>query len=211
MIHQCGFNLSGYTLSTVKINYGKSDGKIQSGHFRVLSPTAVMTIWGACTNIQNWIFRVWEASVQRAWWLTFWHQLLSCDTAIITSGKNKSLRDVLLLHQQKKTVQLYLLPSLSLLFLSVHMQGPQEAHGGSAAALCKKPEWRWEALKEIPSAQLRLLRWRGAQGQPILSKHLRSTEVFSFAEQQISFFIFRAPAPVLISCKTECYSDLDPC
>lgn len=47
-------------------------------------------------------FSEWEASVQRVWWLTFWHQLLSCDTAIVTSGKNKSLCDVLLLHQQKK-------------------------------------------------------------------------------------------------------------
>jgi len=31
--------------------------------------------------------------------------------------------------------------------------------------------------------------------------------VFSFAEQQTIFFIIRAT--VLISCKTECYSDLD--
>lgn len=172
---------------------GKNDGKIQ-GHFRAFGFTVAMAIWGACTNILNWIFSVWEASVQRAWWLTFWHQLLSCDTAIITSGKTKSLRDVLLLHQQKKTVQLYLLPSLILLFLSVHMEGPQEAHGGSVAALYKRPEWRWEECKEIPSAQLRLLGWRGDRGWPILLKHLWSTEVFSFAEQRMKCFcLFSEP------------------
>lgn len=102
MIHQCGFNLPVNALATAKKNRRKNDGKIQSGHFRVFGSMVAMATRGACTNIQNRIFRVWEASVQRGWWLTFWHQLLSCDTAIITSGKTKSLRDVLLLHQQKK-------------------------------------------------------------------------------------------------------------
>lgn len=54
----------------------------------------------------------------------------------------------------EKTVQLYLLPSLSLLVFSVRMEGPQEARGGSAMALCKRPERRWEECKEIPSAKL---------------------------------------------------------
>lgn len=90
VIQQCGFHFPGNTLAAVKIDHRKTDGKIQNGHIRLIGFTVAMAVWGACTNTQSWIFRVWEASVQRVWWLTSWHQLLFCDTAIITSGKNKS-------------------------------------------------------------------------------------------------------------------------
>lgn len=35
LIHQCGFDLPGNTLATVKTSHRKYDGKIQSGHFRL--------------------------------------------------------------------------------------------------------------------------------------------------------------------------------
>lgn len=106
-----------------------------------------------------------------------------CDTTIITSGKNKLFHDVLLLHQQKKktTIQLNFLPRLIFLFLSVHMEGPQEAYGGSLVILREKSELRLEEYKDISHVQLRSLGWRGAQ--PILQKNLGSTEVFILAVQ----------------------------
>lgn len=179
---------------------------VKSRAVRVFGFMVAMAIWGACTNIQNWIFRV-GSKCAKGLMINFlapvaflWH----CNRYF---RQKQIALWCFVASSAEKTVQLYFLPSLSLLFISVHMKGPQEVHGGSAAALCKRPEWRWEECKEIPSAQLRLLRWRGAQGQPILLKHLRSTVVFSFAEQQINFFIFRAP--VLNSFKTEWYSDLN--
>lgn len=89
-IQKHGFHFPGNTLTAVKIDPRENDGKIQNGHIRLIYFMVAMAIWGACTNTQSWIFRVWEASVQRVWWLTLWHQLLFCDTAIITSGKTKS-------------------------------------------------------------------------------------------------------------------------
>lgn len=195
-MQQHGFRLPGNTLTAVKRYHRKNDGKIQSGHIRLIGFTVAMAIWGACTNTQSWIFRVWEASVQRVWWLTFWHQLLFCDTAIITSGKNKSFC-CFISRKKPCPAPSSAKPEPSLSFC---------AYGESVAALWKRPERRCQESRD-PGAWLRFLWWGGAQGQSIPLKHLRSTKVFSFAEQQIVFFIFRAP--VLFSCKAECYSGLE--
>lgn len=166
-----------------------------------------MAIWGACTNILNWIFSVWEASVQRVWWLTFWHQLLSCDTAIITSGKNKWLRDVLLLHQQKKLFSSIFCQAWSFSsFLHIWRVPRRHTEGLRRHCVRDQNEGGRSAKRSL------VLSWGYWDGEeprdsPFYWSIWDLLRCLVLQSNKSNFFVFRAP--VFVSCKTECYSDLD--
>lgn len=109
-------------------------------------------MWEACTNIPALNFQSVGSTRAKALRINFLALAAPCDTTIITSGKNKLFHDVLLLHQQKKktTIQLNFLPRLIFLFLSVHMEGPQEAYGGVYG------DTAWEIRVEVGGVQRHL-------------------------------------------------------
>lgn len=107
---------------------------------------------------------------------------------------------------RKKPVQLYLLPSLSLLFLSVHIEGPQEAHGGL---------WR-HCVRDLHKGGSSTQRSRVSSWGYCNGEESRDSQFYWSIWDLLRCFVLRSNksifilrSPVLISGKAECYSDLD--